>query len=86
MLGTVKCCSVSEASQECSRRLPKAQLGSHCKALVQPGVTTWVYRYVPVVVAPFTHLDLAVFFFQQGEVPLVEQSWTGGGITVITTL
>lgn len=45
-----------------------------------------IYTHVTVVVPSFTRLDLAEFFFQQDEVPLVEQSWTRAGIRVVIAL
>lgn len=45
-----------------------------------------IYRHMSVVVPPFTHLDLAEFFFQQAEVPPVAQSWAGTGTGVVIAL
>lgn len=78
---------MSEVCQGCSSHLPQGTV----KLLLQGPCSAWcyhlgIYRHVPVVVPPFTHLHLAEFFFQQGEVPLAEQSWTGAGIRVVTAL
>lgn len=76
---------MSETFQEYSSRLPQGTVKLTLQG-VQPGVTTWVYIDLSLLLYLLSHLDLAEFFFQQGEVPLVEQSWTGAGIGAVIAL